>query len=240
MAAGVDDGVFDNWPTSAKLMLSLAAAAAWIGVPLIVVWRLMDKTVAMGGVVSYEPMMAVLIAMTTATIAGTFVFMTFRIDRGTRLKAERVARDAAAEALEKIVDTLKKDMDERAEKMVVEARRKICDAVKQRLDDATTSEEICRGIKVRVNDEELRGHVRAVLITKTNIQAINEYVSSEAKHLDAKALGKVIDRFRKVVELWSRHLEKERKRQEKERDRRGFWRKVMAFLRRWKQSPRER
>ena len=40
----------------------------------------------------WAPMLAVLIGLTTVTISGIFLFMTFRIDRGTK----RVARDVAA------------------------------------------------------------------------------------------------------------------------------------------------
>lgn len=46
------------------------------------------------GVASYDPIVTVLVATTTATIASIFLCMTFRIDRGTRFKAESVAKKA--------------------------------------------------------------------------------------------------------------------------------------------------
>lgn len=86
MATKGESGFFDDWPAWAKPTMALAVTillgGAWIGVPFFVAWRLMEQSVKLG-VVTYQPMMTVLVAMTTATIAGIFLFMTLRIDRGT-------------------------------------------------------------------------------------------------------------------------------------------------------------
>lgn len=88
-----------DWPKWSKPALALAAmiflGGIWIGVPLLSAFKLVDHNVRTSGVVDYRPMMSVLIAMTTATIAGIFLFMTLRIDRGTKLKAGRAARKEA-------------------------------------------------------------------------------------------------------------------------------------------------
>lgn len=91
-----EKGFFDDWPKWSKPLFALSAmillGGVWIGIPLLSALKLVEPNLPSEGQVNYQPMMAVLIAMTTATIAGIFVFMTFRIDRGTRLKAERVAK----------------------------------------------------------------------------------------------------------------------------------------------------
>ena len=69
-----------------------------------------DSSTQSGGVVDYEPMMAVLIALTTATIAAIFLFMTFRIDRGTRRTAKRHAKKAAKKFLRRKTDELMREV----------------------------------------------------------------------------------------------------------------------------------
>lgn len=54
----------------------------------------------------WGPMLAVLIGLTTMTISGIFVFMTFRIDRGTKLTAERKAKKIAETTVTKIVENV--------------------------------------------------------------------------------------------------------------------------------------
>ena len=97
------DGFFEDWPKWSKPVLALSAmillGGVWIGVPLLSAWKLVENNAQATGFVDYRPMMAVLIAMTTATIAGIFLFMTFRIDRGTRLKAERVTKEKVDEVV---------------------------------------------------------------------------------------------------------------------------------------------
>ena len=54
----------------------------------------------------WGPMLAVLIGLTTMTISGIFVFMTFRIDRGTKLTAERQAKKIAETTVTKVVENV--------------------------------------------------------------------------------------------------------------------------------------
>ena len=98
-------GFSDDWPKWAKPMFALAAAVLWIGAPMVAAWNLAARAVQAGGVVDYQPILVVLVGMTTATITGVFVFMTFRIDRGTQQEAERVAK----ETLERMKDEIETD-----------------------------------------------------------------------------------------------------------------------------------
>lgn len=99
-------GFSDDWPKWAKPTFALAVAAMWIGGPMVAAWNLAARTVQEGGVVDYQPILVVLVGMTTVTITGVFVFMTFRIDRGTKRKARGVAK----KALKKIKRKAKEDL----------------------------------------------------------------------------------------------------------------------------------
>ena len=43
----------------------------------------------------WGPMIAVLVGLTMMTVSGIFIFMTFRIDRGTKLEAREEAQKTA-------------------------------------------------------------------------------------------------------------------------------------------------
>lgn len=99
--AADEEGFFEDWPKWSKPVFALSAmillGGVWVGIPLLSAWKLGYDNAQAAVPMDYEPMMALLIAMTTVTITGIFVFMTFRIDRGTRLKAERVAKEKVNE-----------------------------------------------------------------------------------------------------------------------------------------------
>ena len=102
--AADEEGFFEDWPKWSKPVFALSTmillGGVWIGIPLLSAWKLGYDNAQAAVPMDYEPMMALLIAMTTVTITGIFVFMTFRIDRGTRLKAERVAKEKINELVE--------------------------------------------------------------------------------------------------------------------------------------------
>ena len=81
------------------LLLVLLLAAFMIGLP---VWSV-QRYGATTGIDLWGPVVAMLLGLTTMTISGIFVFMTFRIDRGTKLKAEWTAKKIAEETVEKVV-----------------------------------------------------------------------------------------------------------------------------------------
>ena len=79
--------------------LALVLAISMLGLP---VWSVHHYG-ATSGVDLWGPVMATLIGLTTMTISGIFVFMTFRIDRGTKLTAQWTAQKVAAETVRKLV-----------------------------------------------------------------------------------------------------------------------------------------
>ena len=147
--AADEEGFFEDWPRWSKPVLALAAmillGGVWIGIPLISALRIGANNAQAAVPLDYEPMMAVLIAMTTITITGIFVFMTFRIDRGTRLKAERVAKDKINELVKEKLDEFMKDSTEKLEQFSTDSTEKFeqfsTDSAKQLGDFATDSEE---------------------------------------------------------------------------------------------------
>lgn len=232
MATDTRIGFFDNWPPWAKLFFSLTVAAIWIGAPMVVAWSHGDGD----GVVDYEPIMAVLIAMTTVTITGIFVFMTFRIDRSARDEARREAHETARDAIE----NLKGGIDEQAQQMIAAASKRVDDAVTAKLGQRTTSVAIGRGIKARITDAVLQECVKNALVLDANAKVITDYAKGTARNLDVKDAERIIHLLKKIVDSWSRLVEKKRKREEKEkRRRRGFWRRIKAFFSRSKRSATE-
>ena len=93
-----------QWPWPAQFLLAVIALATAV---VLLIWIPMRVApgLAGGGSGGAAPdlsmMMAVFIGLTTMTISGIFLFMTFRIDRGTRMTAQRVAQEVGkAEAKE--------------------------------------------------------------------------------------------------------------------------------------------
>ena len=233
MADDEDNGFFDNWPDWAKPVVVLAGFALWIVVPLISALKLVDHGVQSGGPVDYQPMMAVLIAMTTATIAGIFLFMTFRIDRGARFKAEHSARDEVNKKTEDIVRGLKneaacelkktkdnfvgqteclleqakKDLDQRrldAERVLEDAKEDL----HQKYAEEVTPEAVRKFVEEAVG-QGLRQHVEAVLMVDANAKIVDEYVKDRASRLDQEALTRLIGLLRDIVQSWSPSVEAE-------------------------------
>ena len=112
MASKDGNGFFEDWPGWAKFWLAFAGmifiGGLWVALPLLNAWRLMHEEARIE--VDYEPMMAMYIALATVTITGIFLFMTLRIDRGTRLKAESVARTKVDEIMAEVVAEGKEEM----------------------------------------------------------------------------------------------------------------------------------
>lgn len=84
-----------KWPWFAQLFLAVTALATAV---VLLIWIPMHAAPALveespGGASPYfSTMMAVLVGLATMTISGIFLFMTFRIDRGTREVAQREAK----------------------------------------------------------------------------------------------------------------------------------------------------
>ena len=87
-----------RWPWWGQFLLAFFALI-FIGVLLIglPIWSASHWGERSGAEASdvWIPMIAVLVGMTTVTVSGILLFMTFRIDRGTKLQAEWTAKAIA-------------------------------------------------------------------------------------------------------------------------------------------------
>ena len=211
-------GFSDGWPKWAKPVFALAVAAIWIGMPLVAAWSLSAQTVQAGGIVDYQPVLVVLVGMTTATITGTFVFMTFRIDRGTKKKAGEVAKKAAAKAAkEKLTDAIeaeKKKLDEvveDAKKAVKDAvsAHNVDEAIETKLDTVASPDKIHQKVAERITEQELRKHVQAVLMVDANAQAIAAFAREQAKSLDQDAILRISKLLKEAADSWAQSAEGE-------------------------------
>lgn len=88
------------WVARFVLFLSILLLAAFMMV--LPVWSV-QRYGATSGIDLWGPVMATLVGLTTMTISGIFVFMTFRIDRGAKLTAARTADRIAREIVGNIV-----------------------------------------------------------------------------------------------------------------------------------------
>lgn len=256
MATKGESGFFDDWPAWAKPTMALAVTillgGAWIGVPFFVAWRLMEQSIELG-VVTYQPMTTVLVAMTTATLAGIFLFMTLRIDRGTRLKAESVAKKAVEEKTESLIEEAKRETEKKAQELLNEIEKKaknslsemektvegirseaedtVQDFLREKFDEGTVPENIRKEIEARLTEEVLRRHVEAVLMVDANVQIVGEYAKLRAGDLDPATIERLVGLMDETVEAWRGLVQAERR-----KHRRGFFR---AFFSRFYRSSRD-
>ena len=88
------------WARFVLYLSSLGLAAFMMVLP---VWSV-QRYGATSGVDLWGPVMATLVGLTTMTISGIFVFMTFRIDRGTKLTAQWTAKRIATATVTELVN----------------------------------------------------------------------------------------------------------------------------------------
>ena len=106
-----------QWPWQAQftaLLIVLAIATFLIVLPVLVV-RVLDVQYAFSSETDlWAAMIGILLGLTTMTVSGVFVFMTFRIERGAKLEAQDTAKEAAKKTA---VETMEKESTEVVNKM---------------------------------------------------------------------------------------------------------------------------
>ena len=105
------------WPVQfVTLLIVLVVATILIILPVLVVRVLGDEYAFSSGTDLWTAMIAILLGLTTMTVSGVFVFMTFRIDRGARLEAQKIAKKETNKAMEdygkKVADRLHKELED--------------------------------------------------------------------------------------------------------------------------------
>lgn len=164
----------DNWPNWAKPAFALAAVIIWVGVPMVAAWSLAIHTDEAGRTTDYQPILVVLVGMTTATITGIFVFMSFRIDRGTRFEAQKQARKVAKSVIDEAKRSLQatKDAAERSIQITKDAATQSIQITKE------TAE---RSIQITKNDamKSLNGTLEQIV--EKSAQDVDTAISSRVK-----------------------------------------------------------
>ena len=252
MSTKDESGFFYDWPLWAKPTMALAVmillGGAWIGVPFFVAWRLIEQSIELG-VVTYQPMTTVLVAMTTATIAGIFLFMTLRIDRGTRLKAQSAAKKAVKENIDILIGNSKKkakrllrktkkkaevslsEIENTVERIRSEAEETVTTFLGEKFVEGAAPDNIRKEIEARLTEEVLRRHVEAVLMVDSNAQIVGEYAKQRAGDLDPATIERLVGLMDETVKTWRGLVQAERRRRRK-----GF---LKAFFSRFSRSSRD-
>ena len=127
-----------QWPWQAQfaaLLFVLAIAAFLIVLPVLVV-RVLDTEYAFSSETDlWAAMIAILLGLTTMTVSGVFVFMTFRIDRGARLEAQKTAKKEATKAMTDYGKGVVNGLETKLELQFNESQRKINDLYSSVHDD---------------------------------------------------------------------------------------------------------
>ena len=168
--SSASEGLFDGWPGWTKPVFLFAVVVVWVGAPMATIAGAGDSSTQSGGVFDYEPMMAVLIALTTATIAAIFLFMTFRIDRGTRFTAERHAKKAAEDFLRLKTDELIREITR--------------DQVDLRLTNKMLREELKAVLMVDANGQIVDEYVRQP-IERLDAETVGQVVDRLSETIEA-------------------------------------------------------
>lgn len=238
MAAAEESGFFDDWPKWSKPIFALAAmillGGTWIGLPLMSAWRLVENS-PQATDVNYQPMMAVLVAMTTATIAGIFLFMTFRIDRGTRLKAEKVAKDAAVKVVKGRLRKFDRKSKRKFEKFEQASKCKLDkydEDAERKVEELTESDAIEEAVRSRIPEEDFRAYVEAVLLANANGQVVESFAKARAEAMDTKAVEALLGLLNNTV----KHVAQCAKVKRKENRRRRWWEARERIVAGWRRA----
>ena len=174
--------VLKSWPWGAQFIFALFALLfigfLWVGLPVI-------STLKFGGNVPvnesglWEPMVASMLGITTMTITAIFLFMTFRIDRGTKREAREEARETAVEKTKEIV----KNAAKYAAKDATTAAKKAVEGAETAAKAATAhAEAAAKEIKARLEREirerdetietKVRDSIEAAIATQVNDESL--------------------------------------------------------------------
>ena len=112
-----------KWPWGAQLFLAVTALVTAVTLLILIPMRVapdLAKETSGGASLDFSAMTTVFVGLATMAISGIFLFMTFRIDRGTRRTAREVAEKAAGKAGKKIGKKAAENVAEREIKEISE------------------------------------------------------------------------------------------------------------------------
>lgn len=152
----------------------------------------------------WAPMLAVFVALTSVTISGTFIFMTFRIDRGTKQKAREVAENVAGKvadaAARKVADKVAKRVSEKMAEKTAKDLRGDVDLMKKemerRLRDLPdrVSDAADKVTAIRDTAQRSADRVEETVVRVTEKAAkFDEFVNEKAKAVVQEAVNSALD-----------------------------------------------
>lgn len=196
----------DSWPVGVQFIFAvlvlLVVSVLLIGLPILSASIVSNETAGIALTDVVIPMFAVLIALTSMLVTGTFVFMSFRIDRGTRLEARREAAKAAKKEA-------KKQAEKQAEKTArhflrsIESKffKEVAELKKSVMDKAMKAKSKING-SVDGIAEHAKG-AEAQIVEHTS-QAETE-ITQQAKEY-REGLSKVADTARESIEATAKEI----------------------------------
>ena len=144
-----------EWPWWAQFFLALFAmvlgALFLIGLPYVMI-AAFDRAENQGAVEAWTAMVPTLLGLTTMTISGIFVFMTFRIDRGARAEARTMAEKIAKKRVQEV-------FEERAESEVKKWRKEL---FKDVTDAKNQAEDITKKLDLRAAEYDASNERMAI------------------------------------------------------------------------------
>ena len=189
----------DRWPVWAQVTLALTALAfggiLMIGMPLLVAGYLGKVTGDAGGLAVWGPMIATLLGLTTMTVAGIFLFMTFRIDRGVRLRTTVVAEDIAEEvaketAVKRVDDFLAgKDIQTKLDKLLESATAAAGEFQSSLDSKAAEAESVLGGLRDQVDEADVEAALREAVEAHLAPEHVDEKVAEWLNSTGRRALA---------------------------------------------------
>lgn len=182
-----DQGWSRPWPWGAQFVLVvlglLLAGTLLVGLPILVASKF-GATYGVSDANVWSPMIAALLGLTTMTITGIFLFMTLRIDRGTKNTARTMARKVARKEVKAAEKDLKnfrqraKDTLKKQQQTMDKFEAEIRDSLEERI-----QKEVSELSKSYLTEESLRNMAKEVVEKRLVEQAVKcmAEMSSERK-----------------------------------------------------------
>ena len=187
----MSDGNGESWPVGYQFALALVGMIfvgfLWVGLPILSTLKF-GQGVAVAELGLWAPMIATMLALTTMTISAIFLFMTFRIDRGTRLKAE--------ETVKSFISDLEPDILEAATNA-----RTSADNARASADNAAQEAKTAADAAITASSQcanEFQNQLEAEVNERCQVQKVEQLIADALqKHVSEESLPKGVDQLLK-------------------------------------------
>ena len=122
-----------GWPWQAKLIVVLSGllvAIMLVVLPILIGTQLAQRSEVTTSMDIWGPYLSTLLGLTSMTVAGIFVFMTFRIDRGVKNEVHETVRDYVGVAMREVIAKEISNTSKVVSKSIDDAKRHYDEEVK--------------------------------------------------------------------------------------------------------------